>query len=290
MQEKIKAAIAAASLTLASSAFAAGHYVTGVEGIDAAAVPPPGVYYIGYLVDYGIGQVSGAPGDNTGNVTALANRGVWVSKQTFLGANYGMETIVPIQSTSLTFQGIGVSSSSRGVGDIYLGPVVLGWHGAQWDAVFALGEWLDTGNYSATDPSSIGMGYKSTMVTLGGTYYPDAKREWSATVLGRFEKNGRQRDTGIKPGDGLSIEWGVARALAGGNKIGLVGYVQKQTSNNTGTGASPGMPRKSAVGLEWDVPFADHGFFLKVAGYHEYTASDGATKGNLLRLTLVKAF
>lgn len=290
MKHSLKATAAALALAFTSSAFAAGHYVAGVEGIDSAAVPPPGLYYLGYLVNYSIGSVSGAPGDNTGNVSALANRGVWVTNKTFLGANYGMEAIVPLQSTSLTFNGVGVSSSSRGLGDIYLGPVVLGWHGDRWHAVFALGEWFDTGSYSSTNPSSIGLGYNSTMVTLGATVYPDAQKLWSASILTRFEKNGSQKQTGITPGDGLSVEWGLARDMGGGYKVGLVGYTQDQTTTSSGPGASAAKPRKNAVGVEVDIPFADHGFFLKAAGYHEYGASGGATEGNLLRLSLVKAF
>lgn len=290
MMHKMKAALAAALITLAPAALAAGHYVTGVEGIQAASVPPPGVYYLGYLVDYNIGSVSGAPGNNTGTVTALANRAVWVTHAKILGADYGVEAIVPLQATSLTFGGIGIDSTSRGVGDVYVGPVVLGWHGSNWDGVFALGEWLDNGSYSSTDPSSIGLGYRSTMWTVGGTFYPDQARKWSASMLARFETNTSQKDTGVTPGDGLSIEWGIARQIAGGNQIGLVGYYQGQTGSNSGAGASRQKPRKSAVGLEWDVPLADHGLFLKFAGYKEFGSRGGATDGSLLRMTVVKAF
>jgi hypothetical protein len=41
----------AASLCAGLGAQAAGHYVPGVEGVQAASVPPPGVYYVGYLAD-----------------------------------------------------------------------------------------------------------------------------------------------------------------------------------------------------------------------------------------------
>lgn len=282
------AALALSSFTTAS--LAASHYVTGVEGIQAASAPPPGLYYLGYIVNYNIDSVDGLPGDNTGTVSALANRFIWISKYQFLGANYGAETIVPVQSTSLTFNGVGVSTTARGLGDIYLGPVVLAWHGSQWDGIFALGEWLDNGSYSKTNPASIGLGYKSTMATLGGTYYPDASKQWSLTVLSRFEINGKQNQTEITKGNGLSVEWGLARQIGGGKQLGLVGYLQQQTSNDSGPGANDLHPRKAAVGLEFDYPILNRGLFLKFAGYKEYSASDGATKGSLLRMTVVKAF
>ena len=276
--------------TLAPAAFAAGHYVTGVEGIQAASAPPPGLYYLGYVVNYNIDSVNGAPGDNTGTVSALANRFVWISDYTFLGANYGAEAIVPFQATSLTFNGIGFNDTSRGLGDIYLGPVVMAWHGSQWDGIFALGEWLDNGSYSKTNPSSVGLGYKSTMVTLGGTFYPDSQKQWSVTALSRFEKNGKQTQTEITRGNQLSVEWGVARQIGGGKQLGIVGYLQKQTSNDSGPGSNDLRPQKSAVGLEFDYPILSQGLFLKFAGYKEYSSRDGATKGSLLRMTVVKAF
>lgn len=281
--------LVSATFAWCASAFAAGHYVPGVEGIQAGSAPPPGVYYIGYLVNYNISGIDGAPGHNTGTVSVLANRGVWITPYKFLGANYGMETIVPVQSNSFTFNGLGYSGTTRGVGDVYVGPVVLGWHGENWDMTFALGEWLDNASYSSTTPSSIGLGYKSTMLTLGGTYYPDAKKEWSISALARFERNGSQSQTGITPGNGLSVEWGIGRQIGGGKQIGLVGYYQDQTSNNSGPGASPYNPRKSAIGVQFDYPILEHGLFLKFAGYHEYSVSN-APRGNLLRMSIVKVF
>ncbi len=284
------AAATCLGLGLLGSAVAAGHYEPGVEGIDSSAAPPPGLYYLAYLVNYQIDSVSGLPGNNTGSASILANRVVWLTSHKFLGANYGMEALIPVQATSLTFNGIGVSSTSRGIGDIYLGPVVLSWAGADYGLVFAAGEWLSNGSYSSTDPSSLGLGYRSTMLTFGGTYYPDERKLWSVSALARFEKNGTQSQTGITPGDGLSVEWGIGREIGGGKKIGLVGYVQNQTSSSSGPGANPENPRKSGIGVEFDLPVMSQGMMLKFAGYKEYSASSGATKGTLLRMTIVKRF
>lgn len=275
---------------MATPAQAAGHYVPGVEGIQAASVPGPGMYFLGYAVNYNINRVTEAPGNNDGTVNALALRGAWITQATFLGANYGVEAIVPMTAKSFTFNGIGYSGSSRGVGDIYVSPLVLGWHGAQWDLSFGLGQWLNVGTFSATDPSSPGNGYSSTMLSFGGTYYPDAAKQWSLSVLMRAEKNYSQRQTGITPGNGLVVEWGVARHITPTTQMGLVGYYQGQISNDSGDGASPMRPRKAAVGVQFDWLIPSEKLFLKVAGYTEYMAGGGSTKGNLIRLALVKAF
>ena len=290
MNLRSKLYLALAATTFSATAFGAGNYVPGVEGVQAASVPPPGIYYLAYLVNYNIDQISNVPGDNTGTVSVIANRLVWISNHKLFGANFGMGAIAPVQANSLTFNGIGYAGTSRGLGNLYLEPVILAWHGTNWDGVFALGRFLNSANYSSTNPSSVGTGYGSTMLTLGGTYYPDSKKEWSASVLARFEKNSTQSQTGITPGDGLTVEWGIGRQIGGGKDVGLVGYYQDQTSSNSGPGANPLNPSKSGIGIQFDYPILDHGVILKFAGYTEYSARGGAAEGNLLRMTIVKAF
>lgn len=273
-----------------SVSHAAGHYVPGVEGIEISSAPPPGFYNLDYFVNYSISSISGAPGNNSGNISAVVERPVWITNQKILGANYGMEAVIPLQANSFTFNGLGYSGTSRGLGDIYVGPVVLAWHGANWDTLFLLGEWLDSGRYSKNNPSSVGLGYNGTMVSLGGTYYIGAKKEWSLSALARLEKNSVQQETGITPGNEFTVEWGIGHSIGGGKKIGLVGYYQEQTTSDSGLAASSLKPKKSGVGLEFDYPILSAGVFLKFAGYTDYAVSGGAPKGNLLRVEVVKAF
>lgn len=294
-KHRVIAALALAGGLAVSSAQAEGHYVPGVEGLQGASVPPPGFYYLGYLVNYNIddfrapGTSSNLPGHNRGTVTALANRFVWISQYKLLGADYGMEAIVPVMRTSLTINAAGISDTRSGVGDVYVGPLVLGWHGAQWDAVAAAGMWLDSGN---TDhPASAGKGFKSTMLTGGATYYFDAAKTISGSALMRFERNGKN-DAGFRHGNQVTVEWGLAKVL-GAVQAGVVGYSQWQTSNDSGPGASGNKSSRHALGAEVVYPIASAGVFLKGAVYKEFRAEAGTgpqPKGNLVRLTMVKAF
>lgn len=294
-----KNAIASAALVLLAglsslTAQAEGHYVPGVEGAQSASVPPPGFYYIGYLVNYNInsfrapGSSDNLPGHNSGTVTALANRFVWMTGHKLLGADYGVEAIVPLMRTSLTINAAGISDSRSGVGDIYVGPLVLGWHGAQWDAVAAAGVWMDSA--STTFPASPGKGFKSTMLTGGLTYYFDAAKTISGAALMRFERNGKN-DAGFRNGNQVTVEWALAKAF-GPMQAGLVGYSQWQTSNDSGVGASLNKSSRHALGGELVYPVAP-GLALKGAVYKELSAEAGSTplpKGSLVRLSLVKAF
>ncbi|MDO8252537.1 MAG: transporter [Rhodoferax sp.] len=286
---------AAAALAASLCVHAGGHYVPGVEGIQGASVPPPGTYYLGYLVDYNIEQFrapvssNDLPGHNTGTVVALANRLVWISNNKFLGADFGMETIVPVLGTSLTINAAGISESKTGLGDVYLGPLVLGWHGARWDAVAAAGLWLD--NASSSTPASPGKGYKSVMLTGGATYYFDAAKTISGSALMRFETNS-EKSGGFKPGNQVSLEWGFAKVI-GPVQVGVVGYDQVQLSDDSGPGASSDRSSRHAIGAEVVLPILSAGVFLKAAAYKEYRSEAGTgaePKGNLFRFSFVKAF
>ena len=284
----------AASVSVASFlAHAGGHYVPGVEGLQGASVPPPGMYYLGYLVNYSIdelrapGSSNAIPGNNmTGTVSALANRFVYISSTKVLGADYGFEAIVPVVRKSLAFAG----ESNTGVGDVYLGPLVLGWHGGNWDAVAAAGVWFDTGNSDSI--SKPGNGYKSTMLTGGGTYYFDAAKKWTGSALVRYEMNS-SNDAGFEPGDQVTMEWGFGKSI-GPVQVGVVGYDQWQTSKDSGTGSTGNKSARHAIGAEVVYPLMkEAGVMLKAAYYNEYSAKGGTNpepKGSTLRFTFIKAF
>lgn len=288
-----KIIFAAVALTALAGAHAEGHYVPGIEGIQAASVPPPGLYYLGYMANYNAeqfkspGSSNALPGENKATIFALANRLAWISGTKVLGADYGMEAIVPLQSTSLTVKAAGLSDTQSGFGDVYLGPLVLGWHGANWDAVGAAGFWLKSADSSS--PASAGKGYSGTMLTGGATYYFDADKTLSGSALLRYEFND-SKSGGFKPGDQVSLEWGVAKML-GKVQVGLVGYDQMQVSNDSGTGASSDKSERHAIGAEVVLPLMASGVVLKAAAYQEYKAQAGTGAeplGNLLRFTFVK--
>lgn len=289
----VPTALALAAALLAGAAHAEGHYVTGVEGLQGSSVPPAGNYYLGYLVNYDINSFR-TPNDanlnGEGTVTALVNRFVKITDTKVLGADYGFETIIPVMRKSLNVGGF--DGSDTGVGDVYVGPLVLGWHGAQWDAVAAAGMWLDTASNSSTDPSLPGNGYKSTMLTGGVTYYFDPAKSISGSALFRFERHGK-KDNGVRPGNQLSLEWGVGKNL-GAYQLGVVGYSQWQLSEDSGPGANNQKSSKHALGAEVVYPVPGAGMFLKGAVYKEYNVEGGGgspiTKGNMYRATLVKAF
>jgi hypothetical protein len=120
MKKMMSAACAAVKGCALPAAQAGGHYVAGVEGLQAASVSPPGTYYLGYLVHYDIDSSRapdssrGPAGDNSGSVTALANRLVWISPHQVLGADWGMRRSMPVLHKSLDLGAIGFGRERLG--------------------------------------------------------------------------------------------------------------------------------------------------------------------------------
>jgi hypothetical protein len=231
----------------------------------------------------------GANKVGTAKVNALAHRFVHMSKRKVLGADYGAELIVPMLNKDITVPGA-YDKSKFGVGDVYVGPVVLGWHGDRWDAAAAAGVWLDTA--SDKELASAGNGYRSTMLTAGGTSYLNADKSVSASVLGRYEINSR-KSNGIKPGDQVSVEWGIGKKYPSTWEAGVVGYDQWQVNSDNGTGASNQKFRRHAIGLEASHPVKSLKGLVKAAYYHEYDTKSGSgpvTDGDVLRVNFVKPF
>lgn len=292
-----KLLVAAGTLSLALSAppvlAVNGHYVGGIEGSKGPAVPPQGFYYRGYLVHYDIDSVQDGdgdkvPGSNEGSVTAFANRFIYVTDKKFLGADYGMEAIVIAQRNDFDFKGIGVNETETGIGDVFLGPIILSWHGKQWDSVFAAGHWFDVGD-SASNAASVGKDFGTTMLTLGGTWYFDEARDWSFSALSRYEIKTEREDTDTTPGDSVIVEWALARMLDNGVEVALAGYDGWQLESDRGTSNPAPKLEQHAIGAEVTFPVAALGAQLSGAVYTEY-GNKNRPEGNLFRLHLTKAF
>jgi hypothetical protein len=277
-----------------------GHYSLGIEGLGAAAAPPQGLYYRGYLVHYEVdsfndGSGSSVPGNNSGTVSALAHRFIWMTDKTVLGADYGMETIIPMLDIEFDLDVAGESRfDDDGIGDLFVGPIILGWHGSQWDITFAGGHWFDTADFDADNPASVGKGYGTTMLTLGGMWHFDEEKRWNISALSRYEIKTKQDDTGVTPGDSWLVEWGLGHRLNNGLELGLVGYNAWQLEADEGAPTTDKAERH-AIGAEAGYLWATAGVMLKGAYYHEYDTQASGLKGlesdgNTLRLQLTKFF
>ncbi|MDI3261997.1 SphA family protein [Aerosticca soli] len=289
--------LAAAAAPTTALADASAHYVPGVEGIKAASVPPAGLYLRLYGVAYRSDDIrvdtpsgNGAiPGHTSADVDAFVPRIIWISDKKFLGADFGMDALWPYEHKHIE---VGpMHTSKTGMGDLYLNPVILAWHGKQYDTVFCIGYWTDVGDYHREDPASTGQGYSNAMFTLGGTWYPDSDRRWALSILNRYETLASKiRHTDVTPGDNWVAEWGISYQISPSTNIGLVGYDSWQVERDDAPHGVP-TPKDSvhAVGGQWSFHSHSLGMLFDVALYHEYDAQHHP-KGNTGRVTLTIPF
>ncbi|MBF0418030.1 MAG: transporter [Magnetococcales bacterium] len=284
-------------LTEAQAAGEQGHYVHGVEGIKAASLPPPGLYWRWYNAYYSATKLKDNNGDNQAvgldlDVFATVNRLIWMTPHKFLGADYGMDIIVPLVNTDLDLNSVGpgLDFDRFGLGDITIEPLLLSWHGAQWDAAAAIGAYLPTGRYDKTNLASPGKDFYTLMFTLGGTWYPDTEKLWSMSILSRYETHSKKDETDLRLGDDFHFEWGVGRKVSDLVELGLAGYAQWQVTDDRGTDAlgDPSV-RDQVFGIGPEVvatvPFLKS--VLSLRGVKEFGAED-RPQGSIITLTLTK--
>ncbi|WP_130471540.1 SphA family protein [Candidatus Magnetaquicoccus inordinatus] len=286
--------LGASLLAMMSTAHADGNYVNGVEGIKAASLPPPGVYWRWYNLFYKSTTLKDTSGNKSAadlnlDVFASVNRLIWITDKKFLGADYGMDLIIPLVNTNFKINNTTTDFSTFGVGDVLVEPVVLSWHGQNWDAATALGVYLPTGDYNRFDPSSPGLGQYTMMYTLGGTWYFDKEKTLSASLLSRYEIHGDRNEGDLNKGDDFHFEAGIGKKINDIFEVGIAGYGQWQMTDDSGRDAvNPTVhDRVFGIGPEVLITVPAIKSVVSIRGTSEFGGRD-RPEGNMLTITLTK--
>ncbi len=273
------------------------HYPPGTEGIKAATLPPPGIWFRDYnqvyfsdrLNDPQGNEIAGA--DPKAFVYAQVPRLLWITDVKPLGGYLGVDALLPLKYTYLkanTPNGP-FDDHTFGVGDVFF-EGTWSWHFKQWDAAFGAGVWAPTGASSPTAPSTLaGNGYWTEMLTFGATWYPDEAKRFAISVLNRYEFNQKKKDTDITPGQAYTVEGGISYDIAKGLDLGVIGYYQQQVTEDSGTGASDNRDRVAGIGPEINAFFPKMMFGVSLRYAYEFIAKD-RLQGNTITLTVTKKF
>jgi len=220
-----------------------------------------------------------------------APRLIWMTKQEILGANYGMDIIVPFAYKDVN-AAFGIDQQLN-LADLQVEPVLFSWHRQQFDFSAGYAVWAPSGHFDTSTPvkqlTSPGSGFWSHMLTLGAVWHPDEQKTWSLSLLGRYELCHEQQDTHVTPGNMGTLEWGVSKSVAQGVDVGVVGYYQQQITKDSGVGASTEHSRVVGVGPEISVFWQKPALFTSLRYEYEAVAKD-RPKGNTIVLTLTKPF
>ena len=285
------ASLAALFLTASGQAqpIVAEHYPAGAEGLKAASLPPPGLYLRDYNFFYGANKfIDGPPGfEIFGYINAP--RLVWMTPVKILGADYGMDVIVPFGY--MNYKLPDGWHDYFGLGDIEVEPLLLSWHLNKFDFSAGYAFWAPTGDYSTSRPDMLAQGFWSHMITLGATWYPDAEKTISVSILNRYEIGYEQQDTHHTPGQVYTLEAGIGKTVIKNLDVGVIGYYQQQTTTDSGAkaGLDTLLDRKFGVGPEVSGFCPALGIFASLRYAYEFEARD-RPQGQLIELTLTKRF
>ena len=283
----VLASLLAAPVTI--NAQPSAHYVPGVEGLNAATLPPPGVWLRDYNAFYYSEQYNDASGNKVGAANAKAfiyanvPRLLWITDLQLLGGNIGVDALVPLQYTYI--KGV---DQTFGIGDPFLEGT---WskHIQQFDFALGLGVWFPAGNYTQNDPTWAGSGYWDYMFTAGATWYVDNDKKWAISVLNRYEINGQQEQTGITKGEVYTVEGGIGYGLSKTVNLGAIGYYQEQVTHDTGSSASNARDRVAGIGPEINAFFPKVMLGVSLRYAYEFMA-ESRLQGHMIALTLTKKF
>jgi hypothetical protein len=289
---RLLAISAMAALPATLHAQPTAHYCPGSEGLLGPSVPGPGWYVRDYNVFYWSDTVNNSQGQSVGPSNfkvltyAQVPRVIWVTDQKFLGADVGVNALVPLVYQNVTAGPY--NSSTFGVGDFLLDGF-LSWHPGQFDFVLGTGIWMPTGDSSAPPTTDAGMGYWGGMISLGGTWWIDHDKTWAISALNRYEINAEQRDTHITPGNAETLEWGITKKLPHGFAFGPAGYFQTKATADSGPGATTQRGLVAAVGPEIDGVIPKIDWLVQLRYEYEFVA-DNRAQGNTVTLIFTKRF
>ena len=210
-------------------------YPNGAENWFAGSAPPPGTYYVNYF-----GYYAGKLKDGTGrgavvvgmtpsvNAVFDAFRFVQMTRLKILGANYGVHVIVPVVHQSVD---LGGTAGISNVGDIFINPMILGWHGRRWHAVASMDILVPTGYYNSDDARvSIGANYFGFDPLLAVSYLP--KSGWEASAKIMYNLKTTNHATNYHSGQDFHSDYAFGKHI-GAWMIGGTGYALKQTTDDT---------------------------------------------------------
>ena len=292
------------------------HYPAGLEGIKGGSLPEPGIYFRDDNLFYT--GTSDLLSDFKTFVYLQAPHLTWMTDWKILGANYGMDVLVPFVYKEASYHEIlalpggrqinrSVNNSRFGIADIQIEPLLLSWHLKQFDFRAGYALWVPTGDYDNTSlvNANLGDGCWTHMMTLGGVWYPDHDKTWAVSLLNRIEFNSQV--PGIRlgpttPGGGYStptgenvpcstytLEWGISKAIIEDTDVGVAGYYQQQFTDHDA--ATTLFTDSSVVGIGPEIRtfIPRWGLSGSLRCVCEF-AADNRPQGNTINLMLMKQF
>ncbi len=284
-----------------------GQWVPGQFGLNAGAIPDPGITYANLALNYSSDRLNNSGGSHIlQNVTGTFSFWVdeyiiyYVPEHKVLGGYFMPYVAVSAANGSLVADvnttNLGINGGGTGLADTYVQPVNMGWHlGDRVDFAAGYAFTAPTGRYTAGASNNVGSGYWGNNITSGTTFYITKNKGTSANLVTDWEIHGQKTVASalsgqlskITPGQAFTAEWGIGQVLPLKKdmsqlaQLGLVGYDQWQVSNNGGNYLIAGLPVAAsrvpyysvhAIGVQANYVLPGNNVVLFFKFYDEYSA------------------
>jgi len=249
-----------------------GDDIPGFLGLHSGTQAPPGLYVGNVAWVYPTDTIK----DNNGN-TVGRQRGQLTSTADVIlidlvtnykvfGAEVGFQAAVPFIKNRLEFNSLDVSTSFAFT-DMFISPIVLGWHRKRADIMAGYNLYIPTGRFSAGGNNNTGLGMWGNEFFVGPTIYLDQKKLWSVAGTFALEFHTNKKGTNINVGDMATIQGGVGRTfyrMVGGPipeifNVGAAYYAQFKVTGDSGSDIPPALrgfrDRVFGLGPEFNVFF-----------------------------------
>lgn len=259
----------------------------GAEGIMAGALPPAGLYFLGYYQQYRATEFLDTQGnelipDFDLDVHAVVPRLVWMTDHQVAGGQLGFYGILPL--VNLRVQMAGQRDHRSGIGDVMLGSM-LGWHQDNHHWVAAVEGILPTGEYNADRLANIGKNYYTVRPIVAYSYHHAG---WDVSTKLAYSINSENDDTHYQSGQYFSADYSVGYQILPDVNVAVQGYVFKQMSDDQQDNVDIGF-RGQSVAVGPAIQYQQKGWSLE-AKYLTETKVENRPKGDAAWLKLVWAF
>jgi hypothetical protein len=215
-------------------------YPMGAENYLTGAMPPPGFYTLAFVNHYSADELkddSGnrVPVDFSVRATAISPRFVWVTGNKLLGGQVAHAAIVPLVDLDVSVAG--ASQRKRGLGDIIVTALALGYHHSdKMHSVAALDVITPTGNYDRNRLANIGRNYWAIQPVYTASYVNPAGWNWDVKLM--YDFNFKNKDTDYRSGQEFHFDYALGYAVANNWVAGIGGYAYRQTTNDKQNGVA----------------------------------------------------
>jgi hypothetical protein len=215
-----------------------GHKVLGGVGINAGEQSEAGLYVLDRFIAYGASEVKDRDGNTLPipglDIKARGNMfGLALTVKPKHAPYFTVAAGVPAARISLNSDLPLTSIDRAGLGDAFVQPIKVGWRKKHFDAVASYSIYVPTGKFEPRK-ASVGRGFWTHQLSLGGAVFPKEDRRWRASVLGSYDINGWKQAIDIKRGNTLQVQGGAGIAVAKIALIGVAGFGLWQVTDDKG--------------------------------------------------------